>query len=122
MTSEEQFMPDQEARKSLALKLNLNFDDYMQDWEYEVADSNRILEFIEEYDKSETLEKEKQSLMEIILESSNDLLLDYKTDEFKEIFPFIIERLNINQELHYGTLNYWKSNGFEISSKLKNQL
>ncbi len=118
MNEKIQFIPDNNARLSLSKKLNLEFNEYMQDWEYEIADSNRIQEFIEAYDKPETSEKEKQSLMEIILASANELLDDSNTSEFEKFLPSIIERLKNQQELHRGTLNYWLVNDFEISKKL----
>lgn len=112
------FITDNNARLNLSKKLNLEFHESMQDWEYEIADSDRIQEFIEEYDKSESTDKEKQSLMEIILDSSNDLLVDNKTVEFEKFFLAIIERLKKESKLHEGTINYWKTNDFEISKRL----
>ena len=118
--NQQYFSPNQEARRSLAAKLGLDFDDSMQDWEYEVADQYRIEEFIAEYDKGATTDKEKESLMELILDSSNNLLLNGNMDEFERIFPEIQSRLKSNPNLHKGTLRYWTTNGFLISERLKN--
>ena len=112
------FIPDNNARLSLSKKLNLEFHVSMQDWEYEIADSDRIQEFIEEYDKSESTDKERQSLMEMILDSSNDLLVDHRTVEFEKFFSAITVRLKRESILHEGTINYWKTNDSEISKRL----
>ena len=120
MENTSQFIPDQKSRKSLSIKLNLEFQESMQDWEYEIADSNRVIEFIEEYDKLVSTKKEKQSLMEIIIDSTNDLLSENRKEEFEKYLFQINERLNNAIELHKGTLNYWKSNDFEISKRLVN--
>lgn len=112
------FTPNQTARKKLAEKLNLDFNDSMQDWEYEVADANRIQDFIAEYDKIQTSDSEKESLMEIIIDSANDLLLNKRNKEFKISILLINERLRKNEHLHFMTINYWKKNEFEISDKL----
>jgi hypothetical protein len=119
-TEEEFFIPNQKTRKKLAEKLKLKFDEGMQDWEYEIADSNRVMEFIEEYDKSLSTKKEKQTLMEMIIDSSNDLLCENRNAEFEKILLLINERLQNAIKLHKGTLNYWKSNNFEISKRLIN--
>ncbi|MFZ6053521.1 hypothetical protein [Halocola ammonii] len=120
MKNHSQFLPDQKARKSLAKKLSLKFDESMQDWEYEIADSNRIAEFIEEYDKPETTDKEKESLMEMIIDSTNDIFDKANNLEIEKFLQLINERLIKSIDLHKGTLNYWKSNDFEISKKLAN--
>ena len=120
MKNHYQFLPDQKARKSLAKKLNLKFDESMQDWEYEIADSNRVAEFIEEYDKPETTDKEKESLMEMIIESTNDIFDKNRNAETDKLLFLINERLIKSIELHKGTLIYWKSNDFEISKRLAN--
>jgi len=117
-TKREIFIPNQKTRKKLAEKLNLKFDENMQDWEYEIADSKRVLEFIKEYDKLESTKKEKQTLMEVIIDSANDLLCKNRIDEFENVILLINERLKKEIRLHKGTLNYWKTNNFEISKRL----
>jgi len=113
------FIPDYKARQSLAKKLGLDFDEKMQDWEFEVSDCNRIVEFIREYDEPEWTDKAKESLMEIILDSANDLLNMGRKVEFEKYFTEIEKRLSLNAVLHRETLNYWTENDFEISNKLK---
>lgn len=57
------------AIHALAQRFNLLYDHFMQDWEYEVADPNRIDEFIDAYLSNELNEDEKFALMETILQS-----------------------------------------------------
>ncbi len=113
------YIPNQSIRKTLATKLNLEFNESSQDWEYEVSDPSRIQEFIDEYDKTETSDRERESLMEIILDSANDLLLYKGYQEFDKFISWINNRLERNQEIHQATMNYWNDNDFEISNRLK---
>lgn len=116
------FIPDQQARKQLSIKLNLEFNELMQDWEWEISDYKRLSEFIHEYNKPETSENEKISLMEIILDSLNDLILDGKIETFEAYFVLALNCLVENKKLHLPTLNYWTENHYEISEVLKAML
>jgi len=113
------FIPDQISRKRLAEKLCLEFDENMQDWEYEVSNPCKLDEFINEYDKKETTQNEKEILMEIILDSLNDLIIENKERFLINYSEKIKERLERNSDLHIRTLNYWTENKFEISNWLK---
>ena len=113
------YIPDQSVRKALANKLNLEFDEFAQDWEYEVSDPSRIQEFINEYDKTVTTHSERASLMEIILDSANDLLMSNGHKEYEKFNSWINSRLKQNLQIHLGTLNYWNKNDFVISRRLK---
>lgn len=115
---EEIFIPNQQARKKLAEKLNLEFDEKMQDWEWEISDPNRIDEFITEYDNLNSSKKEKETLMEIILDSLNDIEKTNTNKDFEKHLNAVLFRLKENYEIHRGTIKYWK-NGFEISNLLK---
>ena len=111
------FIPNARAQQSLASKLNLKFDNSTQDWEYEVADKTRLQDFIDEYEKSKTSDDEMSSLMEIILDSLNDLLVQNgHTAEFKKHLAWVKNRLP--KEIHADSLIYWKMNSFEISKFL----
>lgn len=118
MNEIQQYIPDQDARKSLANKLNLEYAEDMQDWEYEVSDYHRLSDFIEEYDKAVTSVKEREALMEIILDSLNDLLETGNSEMFQFYFPKIEKRLIHNFNIHSATLKYWRINNFKISQKL----
>ena len=111
-------MPDNDSRKSLAQRLDLEYSDSMQDWEYEVSDYIRMDDFLAEYDNLKTTDTEKQSLMEIMLDSLNDSLLDRELSVFNSKFTAIVERLIKYFDLHKSSISYWKENDFLISSKL----
>ena len=91
----------------------------MQDWEYEVSNPNRLDEFINEYYREETTRNEKEILMEIILDSSNDLKIENKDSFLIKYSEKLKERLERNFDLHIGTAKYWIENKFEISNCLK---
>lgn len=113
------FVPNLQARKQLSIKLKLEFNEFMQDWEWEISDYNRLGEFIYEYNKPETSDNEKISLMEIILDSLNNLILDGKIEMFEANIILVQNFLIENKNLHSPTLNYWTRNNFEISKVLK---
>ena len=113
------FIPDSKSRKNLANRLNLEYNEIMQDWEYEISDCTRIYEFIKEYENQQTTDKERQSLMEIMIDCLNDLLQDNNETEFEIHIKNIREKLNENSHLHIGTMNYWCENDFLVSKFLK---
>lgn len=113
------FIPTQQARKSLAEKLGLAFSEEMQDWEYEVSDYRKLPDFVAEYDKQSTSDKEKESLMEIMLDSLNDLLEESESREYSKYFAEVRDRLNDFSKLHMATLSYWTKNKFIISEQLR---
>lgn len=119
-TNEDFFIPNQQTRKKLSEKLNLDFDDNMQDWEWQVSSPNRIVEFIMEYDNLNSTKKEKETLMEIILDSINDM--EKENDSFNKHINSAISRLKQNYENHIGTIKYWKNGEFDISDLLKIEL
>ena len=96
MNSQDIFIPNQKARRKLADKLNLEFDETMQDWEYEISDSSRVEEFLFEYDKENTTKKEKEALMEIILDSLNDVPKNGRNEEFDKHIDLVCLKLKEN--------------------------
>ncbi|WP_411029487.1 hypothetical protein [Spongiimicrobium sp. 3-5] len=118
-TDKEIFIPNQQTRKKLSEKLNLEFDENMQDWEWEISDPNRIAEFIAEYDNVNSSQKEKETLMEIILDSLNDMEKTSANNDFEKHLNSVIFRLKENCEIHSGTIKYWKYGKFDISDFLK---
>ncbi|BBB62899.1 hypothetical protein UNDKW_4626 [Undibacterium sp. KW1] len=59
--------PTRAAIDALAIRFNLPNTKNMQDWEYEVADANRIDEFLVAYDSGELREDEKFTLMAMLV-------------------------------------------------------
>jgi hypothetical protein len=112
------FIPDANARISIANKLGLPYSENMQDWEYEVSDFNRINEFLIEYKKSSSTLAERNSLMEIILDSINSALEEQTDCNLASYMSQVKELLIINKEHHRGTISYWTKNDFAIAKEL----
>ncbi|SFF11302.1 hypothetical protein SAMN04487969_11480 [Paenibacillus algorifonticola] len=79
--------------------------EFTQDWEYEVADSTRIGEFLHAYENMDLNLEEKFALMIIIVESYNDAILGNKVEEnMAELIKYhLIRDINI----HINTIYYW---------------
>ncbi|WP_379359863.1 MULTISPECIES: hypothetical protein [unclassified Paenibacillus] len=95
-----------EVMYKLAEKLNLpEPDEYSQDWEYEVADTSRINEFLFSYENLILKCEEKFALMIVIISSFNDLLSE-KGMEFT-VWEQIKRNLVSDIEIHMNTILYW---------------
>ncbi|MFW2014069.1 hypothetical protein [Acinetobacter bereziniae] len=92
------------AIHALAQRFNLPYDAFMQDWEYEVADPNRIDEFIDAYLSNELNEDEKFALMETILQSFEE---SSKTLDSDQQWNTILQLLEDNPDIHATTICYW---------------
>ena len=67
--------PTKSATDSLATRFSLPNHDGMQDWEYEVADPEKINDFFEVYKNESTVEDEKFVLLEMLLQSFEDSMV-----------------------------------------------
>lgn len=92
------------AIHALAQRFNLLYDHFMQDWEYEVADPNRIDEFIDAYLSNELNEDEKFALIETILQSFEE---SSKTLDSDQQWNTILQLLEDNLDIHATTICYW---------------
>jgi len=116
--------PTTKAIASLIEKLNLpQQDPYSQDWEFEVVNSKRILDFIACYESINDID-EKFTLMIIIVGSCNDALVEGILDEaiWEKVKAYLIRDNN----LHKATINYWAledydelEDCFEITSRIR---
>jgi len=61
------------ARVALAKRLNLPYRDNMQDWEYQVADVERIDDFLNAYDLRDITEDERFLLIEMLFQSFEEV-------------------------------------------------
>jgi len=95
-----------EAIESLAERLELPFDDSMQDWEWEVADPNRIDEFLHLYEQGSLTDDERFALMETIIQSFEDLTHRPESDPR---WGTVLDTLSLNSDLHISTIWYWAS-------------
>ena len=85
----------------------------MQDWEYEVADANRIDEFIAAYQSGQLDDGERFTLMEVIIQSFEDIGDHLDTDpRWQTVINLLdtnikINLLDTNIKLHASTVWYW---------------
>ncbi len=99
-------MVTKKAIDNLIKKLKLpEYDKFSQDWEYEVANIERLEEFIEYYQNVDMDIDEKFTLMIIILESCNDAKQENKLQ--KETWDKVEELLIKDKIIHDSTINYW---------------
>lgn len=91
------------AMDELAEELNLRFEEWMQDWPYEVADPADLDKYLDHY---QTLSDEDKQfvLMETIIQATND----QDTDELFELSWKKIEPLlEKDFAIHEYTIHYW---------------
>ncbi|WP_367330220.1 hypothetical protein [Sphingobacterium multivorum] len=95
-----------EAITELSNKLFLPINGSEQDWDVEMADSNRIDEFIDFYKNNKLSTDEKLAMMSLILASyddllnDNDLLVDSRWDKIRSI-------LEMDKIYFIDLINYW---------------
>jgi len=96
--------PTRAAIDALARRFGLANHPGMQDWEWEVADAERIDEFLAAYAGGELTDDERFTLMETILQSFEQL--PHPADEDPR-FPRLLGLLERNAALHRHTIWYW---------------
>jgi hypothetical protein len=105
--------PTKAAIEKLAATFKLPNTPDMQDWEWEVADPNRIKEFLNEYKNEKLLDDERFTLLEMLLQSFDESDLDLNNNNnWKEL----LELIRNNYKLHeytglHSKLKVKKSNG-----------
>jgi hypothetical protein len=93
-----------EAIDSLARRFDLPNEPWMQDWEYLVADPQRIDEFLQAYVSGDLTEDEKFVLMEMLLQSFEDLEADLAADSR---WHLVLDLLDRHISLHVYSIYYW---------------
>jgi len=96
--------PTRKAIDSLAKRFNLPNTPEMQDWEWEVADADRIEEFLSAYESGELDDDEKFTLMETIIHPFEELQLPLSNEPRWER---VLKLLENNIELHIYSVWYW---------------
>lgn len=96
--------PTRTAITSLATRFGLPHTPEMQDWEWEVADYERIDEFLNTYETEDVTEDELFVLMEMLLQSFSETELDLSKDAR---WSRVMNHLNERAELHAYTIWYW---------------
>lgn len=96
--------PTAEAIDRLARRFGLPNTPDMQDWEWQVADPDRIDEFLAAYEHGGLSDDERFTLMEMLLQSFEDLGEALASDPR---WPRTLEILDRNLDLHAYTILYW---------------
>lgn len=93
------------AMDELAEELNLPFEEWMQDWPYEVASSDDLDKYLDHY---QTLsdEDKKFVLMEAIIQATEDQIGD---ELFEKSWYKVKPLLEKNFAIHEYTIHYWCS-------------
>jgi len=106
-------MPDipKDPRVSLALHLGVEYEDWQQDWEYEISGQVEFNRCIELYQAPNITDDERECLIEILLDKvANEF--PWREDISQHPFWEAIETLiQNNQSLHADTIKYWQ--GFD---------
>ncbi|GAA3762980.1 hypothetical protein [Flavobacterium ginsengiterrae] len=92
-----------EAINKLATELNMPFDEWMQDWPYEVANSEEIEKYISHYRKV-TDDDEKFVLMQAIIQAAED---QKQQEQFLKYWLIVQELLKQDFQIHEYTIYYW---------------
>lgn len=87
----------------LAKKFNYRSEDWMQDWEYIVADYKDVDRYFETY-IAEANDDIRFALMEMIIETSNE---GWNSGWMNDIWPKVKQILTDNFSLHEYTVYYW---------------
>lgn len=113
-----------EILKHLSQELLLPFTGIEQDWDIEMADSNRIKDFIKFYEDKELSLDEKVALVALIIASYNDFLeennlqIDRIWNSIKRILEF--EKDNFTELINYWALdNEKEENIFKITPLIR---
>lgn len=115
-----------EAIESLNDKLSLPATGIEQDWEVELADPNRVTEFLSYYKNHTLSSDEKKALMSLILASYDDFLHE-KNSNTVQIWNDIKQTIESDHDLLTDLINYWSlpdeadsQNWFKITSLIRN--
>ncbi len=96
--------PTREAIDSLARRFGLPNEPNMQDWPWEVADLARIDEFIDAYENGNLSDDEKFVLMEMLIQSFDDVEEPLEgNSKWRKVLGFI----EANISLHIYSVWYW---------------
>jgi len=96
-------MPESSAR--LSSLLGLAYEPWMQDWELQCADAQRIGEFLDLYERGSLSEDDRFALMSLIVASFDDWISDGDRDEL--ILKRVRTYLAADFSLHEATIYYW---------------
>lgn len=93
------------AIQYLNTALRLPASGHEQDWEIELADANRLNEFVSFYENNELPEEVNVALMSLIVASLDEFMSDGRND--KTLLEKIKNLLKSDSNLHSETIKYW---------------
>jgi hypothetical protein len=96
--------PTAASIEALARRFGLSNRPGMQDWPIEVADAERIDEFLSAYEDDELTDDDRFTLMEILLQSFEEFAA---VRGFDQRWPRVLDALESNIELHAWSVWYW---------------
>jgi len=114
-----------EIMQQLSMQLSLPYTGKEQDWDLEMANSNRIEEFIKFYKEANLSDEKKVAIMSLILASYDDLLnkKNLKCDEKWNAIKF---ELTSQKKIFKTLIDYWslvneidKNNVFVITPLIR---
>ncbi len=104
---------------NLSKLLHIEYEGVEQDWAVELADPNRVREFIEFFRTAHLDRKEKYALIELII-SSYDRYLESNEDFNDEVWDLIVNLLRMDMAYFYDIIDYWSLQGSEYVDDLFN--
>ena len=99
-----------EAIESISQKLSLPFTGVEQDWEVELASSERVNEFVSFYQGTLLSLEEKKALMSLVFASYDDYLNEHEIDK-NELWSEIVFLVQSDKDLFKELINYWSLEG-----------
>jgi hypothetical protein len=102
--------PSSAARAALAARLGLTIHPFSQDWEWEVAESDRFGEWLAVYRGERLSDEERFSLMEMLIQCVEDMLPPHGPPEEVEALPewqAVSDLLRASPRLHASSIAYW---------------
>jgi len=117
-----------ETMSALNALLNLPATGHEQDWAIELADKSRLAEFLKFIENESLSPQYKHAMMELILASYDDYLLD-RQDEQDKMWLEIKQVLDRDRTMYFDLLHYWSladrksdDTGFNITPLVRNYL
>ena len=113
-----------EIIEQISKELSLPFTGMEQDWDIEMADSNRVNDFLEFYIESDLSDDKKMAVMSLILASyedflnDNDLEIDDRWNKIRSILDS--EKLIFVDLIDYWSLRNEVDNIFQITPLMRN--
>ena len=116
-----------EAIESISKKLELSYTGIEQDWDIEMANPDRLKEFLSYLKNTELDESEKIAMMSLIIASFEDLLNEDETNESQcELWKKIKIMLESDFDLFSDIITYWslfdekeKANVFAVTHYIR---